>query len=263
MSLLMIIGPDRGDPRQRPRLLLARPAREGRRSRTAASSWARSWTASRSRTPGTPEHNKRHRLQLKVGNRDLLGFDFKWIDEDQIVSRERPSDVVYVERREYGPLLGTPAKLVDAGRTVAEGAGGGVDGRRSPTWPRPPSGPQGAAQARAGRDRRHQLPHRAGPARAPQAGPGGGAREGRRPRRRTAELAALAMAAEQEQAIRQKQEELQRLVESTSRSYPDRGHRGRPGEGAAHRGRLPRLPPQPADGLWTAARLCAAGSGSS
>ena len=71
--------------------------------------------------PGTPQHNTRQRLQLKVGNRDLLGFDFKWIDEDEITSRESPRDVAYVERREYGPLLGTPAKLVDAGRVVAEG----------------------------------------------------------------------------------------------------------------------------------------------
>ena len=39
--------------------------------------------------PGTPEHNKRHRLQLKVGNRDLLGFDFKWIDEDTIAVAAR------------------------------------------------------------------------------------------------------------------------------------------------------------------------------
>jgi phosphate transport system permease protein len=72
--------------------------------------------------PGTARHGKRQRLQLKLGNRDLLGFDFKWIDEDQITSRSQPGDVVYVERREYGPLLGTPTRLKDGGRLVAEGS---------------------------------------------------------------------------------------------------------------------------------------------
>jgi phosphate transport system permease protein len=74
--------------------------------------------------PGTPEHNKHHRVQLKVGNRDLLGFDFKWIDEAEIASRERPGDVFYVERREYGPLLATPLRLRDGERVVAEGTEG-------------------------------------------------------------------------------------------------------------------------------------------
>ena len=71
--------------------------------------------------PGTPEHNTRQRLQLKVGNRDLLGFDFKWIDESAIVGREYPPDAFYVERREYGPLLGTPVRLKEGERVLAEG----------------------------------------------------------------------------------------------------------------------------------------------
>jgi phosphate transport system permease protein len=72
--------------------------------------------------PGTPEHNQRHRIQLKVGNRDLLGYDFKWIDEDQIAARERPGDIAWVERREYGPLLGTPVRLKTGDAVVAEGS---------------------------------------------------------------------------------------------------------------------------------------------
>ena len=32
--------------------------------------------------PGTPEHLKRFRMQLKLGNRDLTGTDFRWVDED-------------------------------------------------------------------------------------------------------------------------------------------------------------------------------------
>jgi phosphate transport system permease protein len=73
----------------------------------------------RERIPGS---DGRHRIQLKVGNRDLLGFDFKWIDEDQIRGRERPADLAWVERREYGPLIGTPVRLKNGDAVVAEGS---------------------------------------------------------------------------------------------------------------------------------------------
>jgi phosphate transport system permease protein len=72
--------------------------------------------------PGTAEHNRRQRLQLKVGNRDLLGYDFKWIDEDQIAARERPGDIAWVERREYGPLVGTPVRLKRGDQVIGEGS---------------------------------------------------------------------------------------------------------------------------------------------
>lgn len=72
--------------------------------------------------PGTPRHLKDHRIQLKVGNRDLLGFDFTWIDEDAIASVDRPRNAFYVERREYGPLLGEPVLLREGAAEKARGA---------------------------------------------------------------------------------------------------------------------------------------------
>jgi phosphate transport system permease protein len=72
--------------------------------------------------PGNPDHPVLHRLQLKVGNRDLLGFDFKWIDEAEVTSRARPGGVFYVERREYGPLLGTPIRLKEGDKELAQGS---------------------------------------------------------------------------------------------------------------------------------------------
>src|SRR6188508_1956753 len=33
-----------------------------------------------------------HRLQLKLGNRDITGMDFRWIDESSIVKRAMPAD---------------------------------------------------------------------------------------------------------------------------------------------------------------------------
>jgi phosphate transport system permease protein len=68
-------------------------------------------------TPGEPGQAAKHRIQLRVGNRDLLGFDFKWIDEAEITGRAHPRDAFFVERREYGPLIGTPV-LVKQGEQV-------------------------------------------------------------------------------------------------------------------------------------------------
>jgi phosphate transport system permease protein len=74
--------------------------------------------------PGTPEHLRNHRLQIKVGNRDLFGADFRWIDEAAIAARSEPRDAVYLERREYGPFIGTPIRLKDGDREIASGADG-------------------------------------------------------------------------------------------------------------------------------------------
>ena len=70
--------------------------------------------------PGSPEHLQHQRLQLKLGNRDLTGTDFRWIDESAIAKRERPVDAVYVERREYGPFIGQVA-AVNTGTSVVTG----------------------------------------------------------------------------------------------------------------------------------------------
>ena len=72
--------------------------------------------------PGTAEHLKRFRVQLKLGNRDVTGSDFQWINEDQIASRSTPGDAVYVERRDYGPFIGKPVRLVEGVQEVAAGA---------------------------------------------------------------------------------------------------------------------------------------------
>jgi phosphate transport system permease protein len=71
--------------------------------------------------PGTPQHHKHFRVQLKLGNRDLTGTDFRWMDEDTIKAREKPGDVLYIERREYGPFLGRIAAITDGDRQVASG----------------------------------------------------------------------------------------------------------------------------------------------
>jgi phosphate transport system permease protein len=72
--------------------------------------------------PGTPQHLKAHRIQLKVGNRDLVGADFRWVDETDIKEQARPREATYVERSGYGPFIGTPVRLLEGEREVARGA---------------------------------------------------------------------------------------------------------------------------------------------
>ncbi len=73
-------------------------------------------------TPGAPGTALAYRLQVKVGNRDLFGADFRWIDEATVTARSEPREAVYVERREYGPFIGTPVRLMDGDRELATGA---------------------------------------------------------------------------------------------------------------------------------------------
>jgi phosphate transport system permease protein len=72
--------------------------------------------------PGTSADLTRFRIQLKLGNRDLSGADFAWVNEDAIARTEYPADVLYVERREYGPFIGRATKLVDGDREIATGS---------------------------------------------------------------------------------------------------------------------------------------------
>jgi len=67
----------------------------------------------------------RHRIQLKVGNRDVYGIDFRWIDEDQIRARTAPANAVTFERREWGHMYGFIQGVYDAERqVVGEGEAG-------------------------------------------------------------------------------------------------------------------------------------------
>ena len=69
--------------------------------------------------PGQPDHLVNKRTLLKVGNRDLMGADFEWVNDADIVQRENPEDAWLVERREYGPFLGFPVRLNESGKEIA------------------------------------------------------------------------------------------------------------------------------------------------
>ncbi|NJN69243.1 MAG: phosphate ABC transporter permease PstA [Nitrospira sp.] len=61
------------------------------------------------------------RIRMKIGNRDLYGLDFRWINSEQIVERTKPVDLVMVERREWGNFYGRLRTLVKEDQIVAEG----------------------------------------------------------------------------------------------------------------------------------------------
>ena len=142
---------------------------QGRHRAARRSHRSRADPASRAR----PSISKHFRMQLKLGNRDLTGTDFRWIDEDAITRRERPGDVLYVERREYGPFIGRAVAITDGDRQVATGSEAVLpalpalvdEGRR---------GSQGDPQPRTGRARRGELPDRTGAPRAAAARTRGG-----------------------------------------------------------------------------------------
>ena len=61
------------------------------------------------------------RTRLKIGNRDLYGLDFRWIDDDQIAARSTPADVVLLERFEWGNFYGTMRELRHGDAVLASG----------------------------------------------------------------------------------------------------------------------------------------------
>ena len=52
------------------------------------------------------------RIQLKIGNRDIYGFDFQWIDARNIMSVNFPDDAVTIERTEFGNFYGFIRELI-------------------------------------------------------------------------------------------------------------------------------------------------------
>ena len=57
-------------------------------------------------TRGKEDKSDKYRIRLKVGNRDLYGYDFKWINEDKISGKEVPKNAIVLERKEWGNMYG-------------------------------------------------------------------------------------------------------------------------------------------------------------
>ena len=68
--------------------------------------------------PGEPAID---RFRLKVGNRDVGGLDFAWIDEASVARRSRPAAAVLLERLEWGNFYGTFEELRHGSEVIARG----------------------------------------------------------------------------------------------------------------------------------------------
>jgi phosphate transport system permease protein len=62
------------------------------------------------------------RVRLKVGNRDLTGRDFVWVDEDQVEETSFPADAFVLERLEWGNFYGFPVELRRGEEVLASGS---------------------------------------------------------------------------------------------------------------------------------------------
>jgi len=57
---------------------------------------------------------------VKTGNRDILGSDFRWIDDQYIHSKAKPSDLISIERREWGNFYGRLVAVKENGVIIAQ-----------------------------------------------------------------------------------------------------------------------------------------------
>ena len=64
----------------------------------------------------------RERLRIRVGNRDLGGADFRWLDQREVKNAERPADALLLEREEWGRFYGFPVAVRRGERTAVDGA---------------------------------------------------------------------------------------------------------------------------------------------
>ena len=58
---------------------------------------------------------------IKTGNRDILGRDFIWIQDQYIQDKNTPKDLIAVERREWGNFYGRLLAVKQNGQVIAEG----------------------------------------------------------------------------------------------------------------------------------------------
>ncbi|MBK9996101.1 MAG: phosphate ABC transporter permease PstA [Nitrospira sp.] len=72
-------------------------------------------------TPDSPDGQRRFRY--RVGNRDVFGSEYRWINAADIVSSAHPEDLTLVERREWGPAFGRITVGVEgAGQEASSGS---------------------------------------------------------------------------------------------------------------------------------------------
>lgn len=62
------------------------------------------------------EEGAKEQIQLKIGNRDLYGQDFKWFDKEAVENNVIEAHAVIIEREEYGNFYGLISSLHQGGK---------------------------------------------------------------------------------------------------------------------------------------------------
>jgi len=73
------------------------------------------------KAPASPGQIALDRLRIKVGNRDVGGLDFAWIDEKDIAKHSKPESAVLLERLEWGNFYGSFGEIRRGGQVIARG----------------------------------------------------------------------------------------------------------------------------------------------
>lgn len=72
--------------------------------------------------PRGAENAPGQRLRVKIGNRDFYGLDFRWIEEQNIATRQTPSGAFVLERQAWGNAFGFLTELRRGAEILASGA---------------------------------------------------------------------------------------------------------------------------------------------
>lgn len=97
------------------------PADIGRYELRDGSTYLGKFRARESVRGGDGVRGSEFRVKLKIGNRDVYGLDFRWIDEADIASRDYPNDAVVLERREWGDYHGYLKEIRKNGEVIPGG----------------------------------------------------------------------------------------------------------------------------------------------
>lgn len=97
------------------------PADIGRYELRDGSTYLGKFRARESVRGGDGVKGSEFRVKLKIGNRDVYGLDFRWIDEADIASRDYPNDAVVIERREWGDYHGYLKEIRKNGEVIPGG----------------------------------------------------------------------------------------------------------------------------------------------
>ena len=66
------------------------------------------------------EHGNVTRYLVKTGNRDILGSDFRWLYDIDLIEREQPENVMALERIEWGNFYGYLTSVYEKDQLVAD-----------------------------------------------------------------------------------------------------------------------------------------------